>query len=247
MKLPRKILVFIWRVLNDAIPTNFLLHKRGIHSSIFCDRCDLDLVEDSVHVMFRCSRAEEVWLRSVFRDYWVQFQSLCFWDAIKFFWQVQCGQLLPYFLVMCWFIWWDRNKWKFEQQNLEAEVLVLKASSFMQNFIDQELSDVGQKPVTVVRWRNPVAPWLRINVDAAVPCESNFKGLGMVGRKCDGSIFLGMAKRVVGAFSAEIAEAYALLEAVKESVCRGFRMVEFETDCLKIVNLLNSSEHSLRS
>ena len=47
----------------------------------------------------------------------------------------------------------------------------------------------------------------------------------IVGRKCDGSIFLGMARRVVGSFSAEIAEIFALFAAVKETVSRGFRIV----------------------
>lgn len=74
-------------------------------------------------------------------------------------------------------------------------------------------------------------------MDADVPCESNFKGLGMVCRKCDGLIFLWMARSVVGSFLAKIPEVFAFLPAIKETVSHDFCMVEFEIDYSKIVNL----------
>lgn len=60
---------------------------------------------------------------------------------------------------------------------------------------------MGQKSVEMVQWCNPVVLWLCIKVDVVVPCESNFRGLALVGGKCDGLIFFGMDGRVVGSFS----------------------------------------------
>ena len=59
----------------------------------------------------------------------------------------------------------------------------MKASSLVQNYVDQELVVVGKKQAATVRWHNPVVPWLRINVDDVVPCESNFRELGVHSRQ----------------------------------------------------------------
>lgn len=61
----------------------------------------------------------------------------------------------------------------------------------------------------------------------------------MVGRKCNGSILLGMARRVVRSFSTKNAEIFALFTTVKETMSCGFHLLEFELNCIKIVNLLN--------
>ena len=57
IKLPRKILIFMWRVLNNDIPTNLLLWRKGVRVSFFCNRCDRDLAEDPAHAIFSCVRA----------------------------------------------------------------------------------------------------------------------------------------------------------------------------------------------
>ena len=59
--LPKKVLIFIWRVLSNAIPTNVLFRSRRVRVSPHCSCCDLEVVKDSSHVFFGCSRAQEVW------------------------------------------------------------------------------------------------------------------------------------------------------------------------------------------
>lgn len=55
-----------------------------------------------------------MWQASVFNECWADFNSLQMWDVLKFFWQYKSGSLFALFLVVCWFLWWDRNRTQFD-------------------------------------------------------------------------------------------------------------------------------------
>lgn len=64
LKLPRKIIIFAWRVLNSAIHTNFYLSHRGVNFNIFCTQCDMHAREDVNHVFLgvgRRKRYGKIW------------------------------------------------------------------------------------------------------------------------------------------------------------------------------------------
>lgn len=42
--LPKKVLIFIWRVLSNAIPPNVLFRQRGVWVSPQCSYCDLEVL-----------------------------------------------------------------------------------------------------------------------------------------------------------------------------------------------------------
>ena len=94
----------------------------------------------------------------------------------------------------------------------------------------------------MVRWCKPRQPWRRIIVDPAALSDVAIRGIGMVGRDNDGSIFLTMARRFDGRFSVEIAEALTIIYAVREASSRGLSSVEFESDAQRVVNLINLEE-----
>ncbi|XP_071694715.1 uncharacterized protein [Rutidosis leptorrhynchoides] len=61
--LPRKIEIFVWRVLKKRLPVRIELDKRGIDlHSVRCPICDNDL-ESVDHTLFNCSFTSDIWNR----------------------------------------------------------------------------------------------------------------------------------------------------------------------------------------
>ena len=240
-RLPRKILIFGWRALNNALPISSLLRLRGVCAYAGCARCGRIMLEDPCHVFFECPKSKQVWLCSSLRDCWAELRVLNFWDALAFVWDYKDGTLASLFLVLCWFIWWDRNSVLFGGRGLEAEALVVKATSFLNNFEAIHGVRATNRDSAMVKWNKPSGRWVRFNSDAAISCNLKARGIGFVGRDSNGDAFVAGAKHFVGSFSVDISEALGVLEAVKLAISRDLRQVEFESDCQVVVNLLNSS------
>ena len=52
-----RIRVFLWQVVMDALPTNFLQFSHHITDDPHYSRCNLNLYESSLHVLRDCSMA----------------------------------------------------------------------------------------------------------------------------------------------------------------------------------------------
>ena len=60
MKLPLKILTFIWKLLHDSLPVFEVLNNRGITISSKCLMCNED--EESInHLFMHCPFARVIW------------------------------------------------------------------------------------------------------------------------------------------------------------------------------------------
>ncbi|XP_071696053.1 uncharacterized protein [Rutidosis leptorrhynchoides] len=65
---PKKVEIFIWRLLNKRLPVRLELDKRGIDlHSVRCPLCDGDL-ESVDHAILKCNLAFDVWSR--FHKWW---------------------------------------------------------------------------------------------------------------------------------------------------------------------------------
>ena len=60
LQIPNKIKHFIWRVCNNALPTNSNLKRRHIIDLDLCDLCK-DALEDSLHALCFCCHIAPIW------------------------------------------------------------------------------------------------------------------------------------------------------------------------------------------
>lgn len=60
LRIPNKIKLFCWKVLNNYIPSNVILFRRGIDVLISCPMCENNH-ESSDHIFFGCDRAKGIW------------------------------------------------------------------------------------------------------------------------------------------------------------------------------------------
>ncbi|PWA32006.1 RNA-directed DNA polymerase, eukaryota [Artemisia annua] len=62
---PRKVNIFVWRVMLDRLPTLYNLSRRGLEiEAISCPCCGTGM-ETISHVLFTCNLAKEVWSKIV--------------------------------------------------------------------------------------------------------------------------------------------------------------------------------------
>ena len=60
LKLPFRILTFIWNILHDSVPVFATLNRRGIQTTTRCLLCDAE-EESSTHLFLNCTFARAVW------------------------------------------------------------------------------------------------------------------------------------------------------------------------------------------
>lgn len=58
--IPSKIKHFSWKALNEILPTNINLKKRGMDIPQICHIC-MSANESTDHILFDCHRATEIW------------------------------------------------------------------------------------------------------------------------------------------------------------------------------------------
>ncbi|EOY08704.1 Retrotransposon, unclassified-like protein [Theobroma cacao] len=61
LHIPRKILVFIWRIFHSCLPTRVALAKRKVAIDTICPLCS-QTVETNLHVFWECTFTRAVWL-----------------------------------------------------------------------------------------------------------------------------------------------------------------------------------------
>lgn len=60
LTLPGKVLIFLWRVCRNVLPTSATLVNRHVNIQSVCTWCHSH-TEDAMHTLFTCSFAQEVW------------------------------------------------------------------------------------------------------------------------------------------------------------------------------------------
>ncbi|XP_018465291.2 uncharacterized protein LOC108836659 [Raphanus sativus] len=110
--------LFVWSIIQKALPLGENLQQRGLLSGARCKRCNE--VETAIHTFFRCPFAQEVWKR-VPLNCVVHLATLeSFTDVVVALKRTFClpptgitGTILPW---ICWVIWIARNQLVFENK-----------------------------------------------------------------------------------------------------------------------------------
>ncbi|GJU56189.1 RNA-directed DNA polymerase, eukaryota, reverse transcriptase zinc-binding domain protein [Tanacetum coccineum] len=106
--LPRKVNIFMWRLMLDQLPHRLNLSSRGINiQSISCPSCNGN-VESSNHIFFECDIALEVWrLVRIWGDIISPtFTSLEHWKNWTGLWQASKEKKHRFFVIFVSSLWW---------------------------------------------------------------------------------------------------------------------------------------------
>lgn len=109
LKLPGKVVSFVWRMCKDVIPTAVNLISKRVNMLDRCVWCQI-AAEDGLHILFQCSFAREVWTAGGMEG----LTSVMLGETV-----MQVAKRVLYagskdqgsiFGMICWALWYRRNK-----------------------------------------------------------------------------------------------------------------------------------------
>ncbi|KAL0296122.1 UNVERIFIED_CONTAM: hypothetical protein Sradi_6664300 [Sesamum radiatum] len=132
-KVPRKVQVFGWRLAQNALPTGVNLNHRMQEDSFACPLCHAEK-EDTEHAFLRCPYARQVW--NLFQLRWALVSDS---STNSCAWMERLAKGIGYeefdlFLIICWAIWWNRNRTLMEHITLLPDELIKFAFHYLQTY-----------------------------------------------------------------------------------------------------------------
>jgi hypothetical protein len=124
--------VFLWRVIQGAIPVKSKLNSRGVQCNIICPRC-LEKEETIDYAFMKCHFASRVWFGSKLG---VNFNN----SQISFTeWLIHTINSLPaddisYVVAVTYSLWFARNQQVFDLTSIEDEQVINRANRSIQEY-----------------------------------------------------------------------------------------------------------------
>jgi hypothetical protein len=243
IKAPGKMLIHLWRFAQDCLLSGVQLLRRHIPVSNGCTFCGSE--ENIQHSLLLCPFARDVW-RVIKGSYNIKLQrrdlvspKLWLFDFLSQATEVEATVLA----VSCWNIWETRNDVRNNRGQADPKRTGVRVLAYVDMIIQhcyQSDTGIRREPKSPLRWSPPPPGVVLVNVDAALFADRRRMAMGAVIRDHDGRC-LAAANAPLHGFSApEMAEALALHHAVMITCNKGYDKAIFASDCLSLIQRLNS-------
>ena len=150
--------------------------------------------------------------------------------------------LVPLFAATAWSNWYQRNKFRLNDNPLPFQNIAGFAKNYLSEFKSLEKSRPHGSSSILRRWRSPTAGAVKTNYDGAMFRESDKAGIGVVIRDSEGQVLAALSKQIVKPPSVEILELLAARRAVKFTAELGYAQLVCEGDSESVVNSLRGSD-----
>jgi ribonuclease HI len=240
-KVPPKVRVFWWRVMQDCIPCRANLHRRHVDPIAnygFCGASE----ETTYHALVECSLAQAFWrkLKELEGIRLPKLRSRTWPENILD--DTYCKEK-DRVVILCgmWSLWNIRNDHYHGKKLIEPALAIDWSMDACFHLLISQENPHRELTTRMEKWQPPSDGVLKINCDGAFLSGSSEGSTGAVLRKFDGS-FLGASARWLSAVSsALVAEAEACRDGLRLALNRTeFSGVILETDSLQLVSLWNS-------
>ncbi|KAM6558899.1 hypothetical protein CsatA_028138 [Cannabis sativa] len=238
LKLPPKVLNFLWRVSTNCLPTHFQLRVRHVPINTSCPFCNA-APETSLHVLVRCRFAQDCWAVSrvpavagtaMTFTAWFE-EGLDKWTMAE---RVEAS-------MVCWSVWKHRNElvWNSTMPTV-SDVVTLAKLNFIEWYNAQKNNqptpeDNGSVDGNLEHWTPPNFPTIKVNVDGAIFTNERRFGIGLVARSSTGLAIQAKRLSKVGALKPHVVEAIGIKEALSWIKTNGWTNVVIESDCLRVI------------
>ncbi|KAL9419760.1 hypothetical protein AB3S75_037510 [Citrus x aurantiifolia] len=183
--MPEKIKIFLWRAINNLLPTSENLWKKRVVQELICQICSSN-VETISHALLGCKMAKKVWRNSQFPEMLAEGKSHDISRMFQGLLKKHHNSKMETIATLLWIIWTTRNKWLFEGRKNDPIRLVARAESTVEAFRNTKKPlgnyQVREEDGKANQWCPPPKGWLKVNIDAAVDEKRQVAGLGVVVR-----------------------------------------------------------------
>ncbi|PNT76018.1 hypothetical protein BRADI_1g43072v3 [Brachypodium distachyon] len=236
VKVPSKIRVFLWRLVQQSLPTGDMLAHRHMAEN---SRCAIYGEGDSWrHSLLSCTMARCVW--SLVDEHVTEHMAATEEPSSKQWLFAMMGSLehdeFIKMVVTLWAIWHARRK-AIHENTFQSP---LSTFAFVERFIEEISPGVAYAPPRqrsrqpAPRWLPPPAGCTKINVDAAVAKTANMGAVAAVARDEEGVYQGASAVTYPGITDPATLEAIACREADL-----GVRRLMVGSDCLEVIKAIH--------
>lgn len=248
MKIPPKVKNFLWRGVNNCLPTKDFLSIKQVPVNVICPIRNED-PEYVLHVLVLCPFAIHCWNAVVLPVVTGDFSSYGDWLQLVF--SQRNVETIHMTSMVCWTLWKNRNDLVWNQICLDVpEVLnttlsVLNQWRFVQDkTFDHSLGFLNPEDGQV-KWQAPSLNIVKVNTDAALFDNPSIFSYAQVIRDHNGRLVEAMLRCNLGTVSPELAEAMGIRKALSWVKNAGRNDVVVESDCLALVQWIRSAYISI--
>ena len=229
---------FLWKITSDILPTKLRLNRYFNRVPSQCVLCE-DLDEDTNHLLFQCSFTRKLYAAIH------ELKLLRFCESevsYNLFHNIEKAKKYSNnFNLLC-FIWW--GIWKTRNNNIFASArqdnpysIAISSYNNWKN-AQNSVSNNNRSPTTRnrknYRWRKPTQGYVKVNFDASWSSTGSSTG-GIIIRDSSGTV-ISIGRHQITSTKPLIAEATAMLEAVKKATLLNINKLIIEGDCLTLIN-----------
>ena len=175
LKLPPKVLHFLWRLCSGILATKQnLLHRFSV-SNHNCPLCACALETDT-HLFVDCEFTREVWMEAGIdihtlvshATYWLGLFSLDWCDSGSYV-EIPIGKIA----MLMWSVWNARNAMVFTRKSTPLSIIISQAWSLLKDFRraasdEADQGSYAESAQSVVQfWQKPTTTLHKINIDGA--------------------------------------------------------------------------------
>ncbi|XP_048229550.1 uncharacterized protein LOC125370023 [Ricinus communis] len=245
LNIATKCKVFMWRALTNRLPvrTNLVMTKVTEDSS--CPCCVFE-PETIMHILILCDVATQS--RKYVNLYQVLTQAPNLFEGARSVFERFDDSIVASFLVLCWSLWTNKNDVVWNRKKLSWRAVASRASSFLFQWgKTRKLTDYQQLGRHFAGgdclWQKPAIGKYKLNVDASSSAERGKLGAGFVLRDGAGVWITGVLITRPYIANPDVAEAWALKEALSWIHAKMMEEVQIEIDCLRNIKLLEEELH----
>jgi ribonuclease HI len=264
---PPKTKHLLWRICRGCLPIRVRLRGRYVPCPSECPLC-VNNDEDDWHILFGCHDSQQVWNESGLRDI-VGPRLLASNDVEKIIFDLcrtESVSIIGHFAMVIWCIWNHRNNWVWNGVKDSAKEVAQRAGHMIDEWrainslqynnagsggnSDTRLpaalgynSSRNVQAIQSLSWQKPREGWWKCNVDASLSQIQNVVAWSWCIRDSGGCFVAAGSNLCRYKVSVAEGEALALLEAMRESLARGWSNIIFESDSKVVVDAVHSNHH----
>lgn len=244
-----KLRLFLWSIINNALPIGENLQNRGMISATNCPRCNEK--ETKMHIFFTCPFAKEVWNLVPISHAVHIAAGMDFTEALTRFRRTIClpptvvvGAIVPWIV---WSLWLSRNTLIFEDKKITPEETTTKGlrlalewnQAQRKEITNSSLPEESRDRVHTTSDNSPMNGSTTCKTDAA--WDKNRKRAGLAWNFSGPTIPSPVEGSLVQDFIASplVAEALALLTALGSAKDLGITKLEVFSDCATLIGATN--------
>ncbi|XP_060969970.1 uncharacterized protein LOC133037146 [Cannabis sativa] len=203
LQLPKKVKIFAWRVIHDALPVSTSLVKRKVITDATCSVCR-QAWESIGHVFFGCHYARNVWRLTHHSFEWKKATTMYKGDYLRYLASIHSkAELFALYgvyglSVIKFFMYLDNYRaaqLKYRQPATSSQV--------------PPSSSAAHAP-----WQPPPMGSLKLNIDDALDKHCSKIGVGAVVRNSVGHVVVALSMPLIGIFASHEMEAKAMFHGL---------------------------------